>query len=89
MYEKEKKILERTINLIKFKAISRRIPEEFPEGSRSMGWVLVFGDIRGATRGSNVVAESSQTMEQSRLGNFGERVSRQSHHYDVEERLPL
>lgn len=49
-----------------------------------MGWVPIFGNVRGATRGSNVVAEFSQTTRQSRLGNFGERVSRQSRHYDGE-----
>lgn len=53
-----------------------------------MGWLSVFGDVHGAMRDSNVVAEYSQTTGQSRLGNFGERVSRQSRHYDGEERLP-
>lgn len=54
---------------------------EFPEGSRSMGW-LPFSGTLVARRGANGVLEFSQTMGQSRLGNFGERESRQSRRYD-------
>lgn len=39
-----------------------------------------------ARRGANGVLEFSQTTGQSRLGNFGERESRQSRRYDEEVR---
>lgn len=50
-----------------------------------MGW-LPFSGMLVARRGANGVLEFSQTTGQSRLGNFGERESRQSRRYDEEVR---
>jgi len=73
---------------------SNQVQGHFPQGAFSRSFLKDLGQWGGsrfrecfvARRGANGVLEFSQTMGQSRLGNFGESESRQSRRYDGEVR---
>lgn len=68
--------------------VQGHLPTHSREVSRriSVNGVAPFSGMIMVRRKANGVLEFAQTTEQSRLGNFGERVQRQSRHYGVEVR---